>query len=108
MKKMKLIMNIFFVGENRYNQIKNTVDNLHKNCNGKFSKNYLIKVFKSDLHPDVIMGVKKNNQVIKEFYDAWDQKQNIIEDQDFIQLFCEISTLVDDGFFTQILKCFEC
>ena len=54
------------------------------------------------------MGVKKNNQVIKEFYDAWDQKQNIIEDQDFIQLFCEISTLVDDGFFTQILKCFEC
>ena len=103
-----LFNSLLFVDENRYNQIKNTVDNLHKNCNGKFSKNYLIKVFKSDLHPDVIMGVKKNNQVIKEFYDAWDQKQNIIEDQDFIQLFCEISTLVDDGFFTQILKCFEC
>ena len=101
-----LLNSLIFVDENRYNGIKNMIDNLHKNNPGKFTKNYLIKVFNPELHPDVIMGVKKNNQVIKEFYDAWDEKQNIIEDEDFIQLLCEISTLVDDGFFTQIFKCF--
>ena len=101
-----LLNSLIFVDENRYNGIKNLIDNLHKNNPGKFTKNYLIKVFNPELHPDVIMGVKKNNQVIKEFYDAWDEKKNIIEDEDFIQLLCEISTLVDDGFFNQILKCF--
>lgn len=69
-----------------------------------WNKNSMMSLIKANVHPSVLQYKKTEKEILNEYSTALESKTGLKED-DFIQLFCEISICVhNDNDFLEMLK----